>query len=292
MFVENQALKPFVVNRSVQEEYQANGKGVNVSIILKKMGISNTALGFLGGFTGNYIEDELKRIGVDTDFIGIEGITRINTFVKVGREEYKIVNKGPTVLIEKSEEILGKINCMTSGDFLIVSGSTPQGVGEGIYLEIAKIAKRKGIQLILDISSKILLDCLAYNPYLIKPNDEELASFFNKEEVTDGDIVQLGKELLSMGSENVLISKGEKGATFLSKEKVLSVNSPKGKVVNTACAGDSLLAAFIGRLQLGDTIEEALVCASAIGASTAFTTGLSDLQDVSKLMEEIKITKL
>lgn len=293
LFVDVNELKPFVVNRTQTEDYIANGKAINISFLLKRMGIDNTALGFLGGFTGAFIQEELENQGIRTDFIEIDGITRVNTFIRAKDKEYKVVNKGPEIPGNKVEELLKKINDISSGSILFVSGSVPKGVEEDIYVEIAKICKQNDLKLILDISSKKMLDCLTYQPYLIKPNEEELAHFFEKNHaLTEDEIIQLGEKLLEKGSRSVLISLGEKGSIFLSGEEKIKVNSPRGTVVNTACAGDALLGAFVGKQILGTSLEEALSFASAVGASTAFTSGLSDLSDVEPLMKQIKIQKI
>lgn len=289
LFVEADALEPYVVNRTHTEDYQANGKTINVSIVLKKMGIHNTALGFIGGFTGKYIENELERLGITTDFTEIDGITRVNTFVRAKDKEYKIVNKGPAITTAKKEEILDKISRIPKGGFLFVSGSLPQGLSDEIYVEIARIANQNGLKLVLDISSKRLLDCLPYQPYLIKPNQEELESFFNRKLETEDEILELGKELNGRGAQRVLISLGEEGSLYISGQELVRVTSPKGQVVNTTCAGDALLAAFIGKLELGAGLEEALRFASAMGAATAFSAGLGSLEKVPALMEDLNL---
>lgn len=292
LFVDIHSLEPYVVNRTNAEDYQANGKAINISIMLKRMGLENTALGFIGGFTGKYIENELKQQGIDTRFIEVDGITRINTFVRAQDKEYKIVNQGPTIPVEKKKELIYQIKSIPTGSMLFVSGSLPQGISEEIFVEIAEIANHNELKLILDISSKKLMDCLPYHPYLIKPNEEELANFFDKDTLSEEEVIELGKELLSMGSERVLISLGAEGSLYTSNQDVIRVTAPKGEVVNTACAGDSLLSAFVGKLKLGASLDEALMYASATGASTAFSMGLSDLSDVKQLMQEIDIRHL
>ncbi|MGM7719749.1 1-phosphofructokinase [Metabacillus sp. Hm71] len=292
LFVDVDYLEPNVVNRTNSEDYQPNGKSINISILLKQMGINNTAIGFIGGFTGKYIENELQQLGIVTDFIEIEGITRINTFVRTNEKEYKIVNKGPSIPNIKKDEILKKLECIPKESILFVSGSLPKGISEEIYIDIAKISKQNSLKLILDISSVKLLDCLPYHPYLIKPNQEELANLFNMDTVNKEQAFELGKQLLKQGAERVLVSLGEDGALFISDEETIKVTTPKGKVVNTACAGDALLASFIGKLTLGSSIEEALIFASATGASTAFSKGLSDLTDVKQLMSQITVSHL
>ncbi|GAA3324754.1 hypothetical protein GCM10020331_053870 [Ectobacillus funiculus] len=129
-------------------------KAINISIMLKRMGLANTALGFIGGFTGKYIENELKQQGIDTRFIEVDGITRINTFVRAQDKEYKIVNQGPIIPVEKKKELIYQIKSIPTGSMLFVSGSLPQGISEEIFIEIAEIANHNELKLILDISSK------------------------------------------------------------------------------------------------------------------------------------------
>lgn len=287
LFVATDDLLPNTVNRTSQEDYQANGKGVNVSIILKRLGVDSTALGFIAGFTGKYIEDELHKMGIQTDFIEIDGITRVNMFVRTKDDEYKIVNRGPFVEDFYRNEMLKKIESLPDECTLFVSGSVPRGIEDEIYFEIAKIAQAKNIELILDISSKVLLDCLEYQPFLIKPNREELAHIYDKTELSDDEVIELGYDLLRKGAQRALISLGSKGAIYIDKSQVVKVNSPKGKVINTACSGDTMLAMFVQKIKTGNTVEQALIYASAAGSSTAFSVGLSDLKDVEELKKQI-----
>lgn len=293
LFIETEDdLQPGMVNRTQEEDYQANGKGVNVSIILQRLGLTNTALGFTAGFTGAYIQDELQSMGIHTDFVGIDGITRVNIFVHSQDKEYKIVNRGPEVNASDVEQLFEKIYALPDHSMLFVSGSVPRGVDDAVYEEMSKVAADKHMDLILDISSKTLLDCLQYRPYLIKPNKEELAHFYGKEDLTDDEIIYFGHDLLNKGAKRVLISLGEDGAIFMDGNHLLRVTSPKGKVINTACAGDTMLAMFVQKIQTGSTIEQALVYASAAGSSTAFCKGLSDLQDIDELRKDITIKNL
>lgn len=292
LFVETVDLKPDVVNRTLDEDYQANGKGVNVSLILKKLGVKSTALGFVAGFTGVYIKDELHTKGIDTDFVEVDGITRVNMFVHTQDQEYKIVNQGPEVDDKAVSQILEKIESLPDESMLFVSGSTPRGIDDSIYKEISKIAARKRIDLILDISSKTLLDCLEYHPYLIKPNEEELAHFYGKEDLTEEEIIYYGHDLLTKGARRVLISLGKDGAIYMEENELLRVSSPQGKVINTACAGDTMLATFVQKTTAGLSFEESLIYASAAGSSTAFSKGLSDLTDVDTLINNITVENL
>lgn len=293
LFVALDKLEQQKVNRTYDEEYQANGKGINVSIVLKKLGVNSTALGLIAGFTGEFIKDELKKMGIQTDFIEIDGITRVNIFINTVDGEYKIVNRGPNVSKRIVNEMKIKIMALPENSTLFVSGSLPRGIDDFIYVDIAKIAKEKNIDLILDISSKRLLDCLPYEPYLIKPNEEELANFFDMDKrLNEEEVIELGYELFRKGAKRVLVSLGAKGAIYIDQDHLLKVNSAKGKVVNTACAGDAMLAMFFQKVHSGFPVEEALAYASAAGASTAFAKVLSDLTDVEDLKSQIKVTNL
>ncbi|SEN46692.1 1-phosphofructokinase [Terribacillus saccharophilus] len=292
LFSEFTSFDPFVVNRSIFEEYQPNGKAINISFMLKKLGIPNMATGFLGGFTGDFIEKELEAAGIETAFINVDGITRINTFVRADSMEYKAVNRGPVISKQAQEQLLDKLRKLKNGDWLFVSGSLPRGIDDHIHVDIARIAQQQGVKLVLDISSPVLLDCLAYEPYLVKPNDEEIANWFNLSDHTNRtELQKAAEQLLERGAQRVLLSCGAQGALYCDSTQELAVNAPSGKIVNTACAGDTMLAAFAGRLMLGDSEEDALVYAAAAGSSTAFTSGLSDLSDIPYLAGQIQLKR-
>lgn len=292
LFVETQSYHPQVVNRSNGDDIQANGKGVNVSFILKMLGIENTAIGFSGGFTGKYIEETLKQKGIATNFVPVDGMTRINVFTHVIDQdtEYKLVNQGPEITEVQMKALLAIISQMKKGDMLCVSGSHPKGISDHLLIEISRITHEKGVKLVLDTSSKVVLDCLKYQPYCMKPNEEELASWFGKEQLTEEEYLIYGEKLIQLGAQKVLLSLGKKGALYFDQEQILHVTAPQGKVVNTACAGDTLLGSFVGSLEKGESPMDALQFGAAAGSSTAFSPGLTDFKDVSKLMKQMKRT--
>lgn len=295
LFIETEQMEPFTVNRTNDDDIQANGKGVNVSLILQMLGIKNCALGFKAGFTGTYIEDTLKEKAIETDFIEVPGITRINVFtqVKETEKEYKLVNKGPVIPKEKVTILLEKIKKLTSEDYLCVSGSLPQGVEPNILVEISKICYERGIKLIIDSSYPDVLDCLSFKPYLIKPNEEELAEWFRLALTNHEEYVKYAKRLIELGAQNVLLSLGSDGAVYLNQSETYYMgNSPKGEVVNTACAGDTLLATFLAGVIQQISPQENLKNCIAAGSSTAFRKGLTDFSDVEELKQQIKITEL
>lgn len=291
LFIETEEMHPFVVNRTKEDDIQANGKGVNVSLVLKMLDFPSTALGFSAGFTGKYIEDYLQQKQIQTEFIEVPGMTRINVFTQVNQtgEEYKLVNQGPEIPQTAVHNFLNQIRVLQAEDYLCVSGSLPRGLSPKVLIEISRICQEKGIHLIIDSSDQEVMDCLPYRPFLLKPNEEELSSWFGRKMVTDEDYFVYGQRLVELGAENVLLSLGEKGAILFTKDRVFRGNSPKGKVVNTACAGDTMLGAFLAGYMNRRPLDETLRKSIAAGSSTAFRKGLTDFLDVEELSKQIKI---
>ncbi|GLF82246.1 1-phosphofructokinase [Bacillus safensis] len=292
LYIALKEMRANAVNRTEDEDYQPNGKGVNVSIMLKKYGFTSTALGFIAGFSGSYIEQSLKDLSIQTDFISVEGITRINVFINT-TEEYKLVNQGPAIEEKALHAFREKIAAIPQGGILIMSGSLPKGVPASIFSEVAAICHQQKVKFILDTSSAAVLETLQYKPYLLKPNEEEIAAFFGKTHpLSEKELIQSGEKLIEMGAEQVLISRGEEGALFITKDAVFKGNAPTGTVVNTACSGDAMLAAFLSKHLEGHLPEECLRYGIATGASTAFSKGLSDLHDIDSLIEQVHIQKI
>jgi 1-phosphofructokinase len=291
LFVEMDTFEENVVNRSKYEEYQPNGKGVNVSLILKQLSIDSTALGFLGGFSGEFIKDELDDTGIKTDFVKVDGITRINTFVQSNNGEYKIVNRGPVIDEQTQRKLLAQIEHLTSEDTLFVNGSLPRGVDSSILVEMAKLSLKKGFKVIWDISDSILKELLKYRPYLIKPNVDEFKEIFlSDKDNSEEEMIQKAIQMVDNGVENIIISNGGDGAWLINDKGVFISNAPKGKVVNTACSGDTMLATFYGIYQKTNDEIESLKTAVAAGSSTAFRPGLTDFKDVEYLKTEINVS--
>lgn len=291
LFISMDQLLPHTVNRTNSESYKENGKAVNISRVLHRMNISSIPMGFIGGFSGHFIKDQLNKKGIQTNFIEIDGITRINVFVQA-QDEYKIVNKGPQIPTHKINELLNQLNSLPSHSYLFISGSLPQGISVDIYDDILRITAQKNINVLLDVSDKQILSYLKYTPYLMKPNDEELASFFDiTHKLTKEEILLYSKKLITLGCPRILVSLGEEGAIYIDEEQVLSVNAPTGTIVNTTCAGDTLLSTFMGSLFKGKSLEEALIFASASASSTAFTEDITDFSDVNQLIKHIDIKR-
>lgn len=244
-------LEPNIVNRTENFELQPNGKGVNVSFILKKMGIENVATGIGGGFTLDYITAGLTEKGISNNFLKVKEPTRINVFTRVidQNREYKEVNPGPEVSEKVQEQFLKYLRTtLKESDTLIISGSFSRGINQDYLVKIAKVMADKKVKLVIDSSSKAVLDTLPYHPYLLKPNDQELASFFDLNEKLDQEkIIKLARKLIDDGCKNVLVSLGDSGAALIDKNHAYFGNAPKISVINTAGAGDTMLGTFIGK---------------------------------------------
>ena len=275
------------VNRSTRESIFYGGKGINVSTILNTLGLETTALGFIAGFTGKAIEDGLAAQGIHTDFIHLsEGNSRINVKVKHG-DETEINGQGPVITDEAINELFAKLDTLTKEDILVLAGSIPNTLPEDIYEKILARLESKGIRVVVDATKDLLLNVLKYHPFLIKPNNHELGEMFGTVCKTDEDIVHYAKKLQEKGAVNVLISMAGDGAILLDEHgKVYQGRPPKGEVLNSVGAGDSMVAGFVtGYLNTGD-YEKAFELGIATGSASAFEYWLAEKEDVVKLLKK------
>lgn len=284
----SKGLVPKKVNRTFNAAYSANGKGLNVSYALGHFGISSGILGFFGGFSGKFIVEEAQRMGYGVYPVWVEDTTRINVFLNDGSSEYVLANEGSFVPEEARAELLKVINEIGDMDYLCISGSLPKGISPDYYEEILKACKEKGVDVILDISSPKLSELLAYRPLLIKPNDEELEQIFGYTLDTEEAVVTALKELYDKGARNILLTLGERGSYFYNGEKIYNAGIRKVEVLNSACAGDVALGAFMSVwLKDRDAVEEAMKNAAAAGANAAESQGIGTLEKVPGYREEI-----
>lgn len=285
-------ISPSIVNRTKSAKYSENGKGINVSKVLKYNNIDTTVLGFFGGFTGEFIINQLENQKITNDPVIVEEPTRINIFINDGQNEYKIVNKGSYVSKEKQKEFLDKFNNIKDCNQLIISGSLPKGIGENFYHQVLKICKKKKTEIILDISSNILKDLLKYNPLLIKPNDEEINKIFGMKTDTKADIINALKNLHNLGAKNILLTMGEKGMYFYNGEKILYCSAPNIDLCSSACAGDAALGAFLSEWLFNNNLNLALKKSSAAGGNAAGSEGLGNLNNINKYLNNLKIREV
>lgn len=288
----SKTLESSVVNRTESTKYSPNGKGINVSLILKHYGITSVALGFFGGFTGRYIVEELKKRDIETVPIWVDEPTRINIFINDEKNEYKFVNKGPFVPREAQDKLINVIKTLKDCSHLVISGSSPKGIGEDYYDEILQICKENLIEVILDISSRKLKELLKYKPLLIKPNDEEVEEIFGYKINNEEDVKFVVEQLYEMGARNVLLTMGEHGLYFYDGQKLYYCDVPKIKLLSSACAGDSSLAAFLSEWLFNGDLELGLKKASATGANVAESQGLGTLENIKTYLKIVNMREV
>lgn len=288
MNIITKGLLPNKVNRTESVKYSPNGKGVNVSIVLKHNNVPSKIMGIFGGFSGHYIADELIRMNHNILPVWVEEPTRINVFAHDGHNEFKLVSPGSYVSREKQDEIINIIKYASDMEYLVISGSLPPGMELSFYDEILSVLKDKGVKVILDISSFKLKDLLPYNPLLIKPNDDELLEIFGLD-VKKQNIINIMKELHDNGAQNVLLTMGDKGLYFSNNINIYYCDSPQIELVSSACAGDSCLGAFLSEWLSGSDLQYALKKASATGANVAESEGIGLLDKVEDYIKDINV---
>ena len=276
------------VNRSNKEEIYPGGKGINVSIVLNNLRIPNKALGFIAGFTGKEIENVMKQLGGDTDFILLDrGISRINVKLEADKET-EINGMGPQITPSDLKDLYVKLEQIEEGDFLVLAGSIPKSVPDSIYKDIMKMLANKNINVVVDATKDLLLNVLQYKPFLIKPNHIELAEMFNVTLNSDNDIVTYARKLQEMGAQNVLISMGGDGSILITNEgEVVRISVPEGTVINTVGSGDSMVAGFIAGYLKTKDLKQALKFATATGSATAFSTWLATSDKIDDLLSKL-----
>ena len=280
------------VNRVSEEHVYPGGKGINVTRILKSLDNDNIALGFVSGFTGDYIVNSLEDLKLKSEFIKVkEGFTRINVKIK-SNEETEINGQGPKISEEELKEFYAIIDRLVDGDILILSGSIPSCLDEKLYEKIMERVNSKDIKVVVDATKNLLLNVLKYRPFLIKPNNHELAEMFDVELKSTEDVIFYARKLKEMGAQNVLISMGGNGALLVSEDDEVFISSvAKGEVINSVGAGDSMVAGFVsGYLKTG-SYEEALRLGAASGGATAFSSDLASREFIDKLVKEINVEK-
>ena len=276
------------INRTTRESIYYGGKGINVSTILNTLGMETTALGFVAGFTGKAIEDGLNAQGMHTDFIYLpEGNSRINVKVKHG-DETEINGQGPVITQEAIDALFEKLNALREEDVLVLAGSIPNTLPEDIYERILAALSGKGIRIAVDATKDLLLNVLKYHPFLIKPNNHELGEMFHTVCETREDIEHYARELQKMGARNVLISMAGDGAILITEDGgSIRMGTPKGKVVNSVGAGDSMVAGFLAGYLKNGNYEEALKTGTAAGSATAFSEGLASREMFEKMLAQL-----
>ncbi|MDG3142152.1 1-phosphofructokinase [Streptococcus suis] len=278
------------VNRMDSDDKYAGGKGINVSRILKRLGIDSTATGFIGGFTGQFITEALQQEGISTAFVPVSQDTRINVKIKADQET-EINGPGPRITEAELAELKHQLMELFSDDVVVFAGSAPSHLGNQVYKELLPLVRQAGAAVVCDFEGQTLLDSLAYQPLLVKPNNHELASIFNVNLETLDDIESYARQILEKGAQNALISMAGEGALLVTKEATYFAKPIKGHVKNSVGAGDSMVAGFTGEFVKSGNALEALKWGVACGTATAFSDDLANIEFIKDIYDKVEVEK-
>ena len=287
------------VNRAQGEDCVLGGKGINVSGVLAQLGCESVALGFVAGETGAWLERGLAAQGLKTDFVHLEnGMTRINVKIKAGQET-ELNGAGPAIPESALQQLeaptlysTGQIRLaeykLAEGDILILAGSIPASLPQSVYERLLARLQGRGVRAVVDATRDLLVNVLPYHPFLIKPNNHELGEIVGKVLTSDAEIVAAARTLQEKGARNVLVSMAGDGALLLDEQgQVHRIGCPKGKVVNSVGAGDSMVAGFVAGYLQSRSYAQALRLGTACGSATAFSLGLATKEKIDELLAQL-----
>lgn len=279
------------LNRSTNDYVNVGGKGIMVSKLLTNVGIDNTALGFVGGFTGTHILDWFDKEGLKHKFVTTKENTRINVKLKSGVES-EINGIGPKITPDEQEKFLEIIRNVGPDDTVIISGSSAPGLDKNIVEQIIDICKEREADFVVDTTGKALYESLSKKPLLIKPNIDEIGELFDKKFTTKEEIIPYGKKCLELGAKFVIVSMGGDGALFFDKDEVYYSPRVEGKLINSVGAGDSMLAGFVGSFKSGKSPEKSFTYSVATGTGTAFCEDIATKEEVDAIYKKVELIKL
>jgi 1-phosphofructokinase len=276
-------------NRTGSEQLLPGGKGINVSAVLKNLGMESIALGFVAGFSGTEIVRRLEEMQLKSDFIHLpEGFSRINMKLK-NYDGTEINGRGPEISGQEAEELLRKLDRLKEGDTLVMAGSIPESMPSSIYRDIMERLQGRGIRFVIDATRELLLNVLEFHPFLIKPNNHELGEIFGVELMTRESVVPYARKLQERGAMNVLVSMAGKGAVLLDAEGgVHMLPAPEGKLVNAVGAGDSMVAGFIAGWEEQQDYEHAFRMGISAGSASAFSELLATREEVEAVFRALQ----
>lgn len=281
-----------LTNRTSSELILPGGKGLNVSTVLGNLGIENTALGFVAGFTGKEIVSRMKTAGVKSDFILLEnGISRINLKLK-SIDGTEINGCGPEISEEAVERLMEKLDVLRKGDILVLAGSIPSSMPDDMYRRIMGRLNGREVMIVVDATQDLLLNVLEYHPFLVKPNNHELGEIFQVELKTREEVIPYGKKLQEMGAVNVLVSMAGEGAVLIAGDgNIYRTPAPKGTLINGVGAGDSMVAGFLAGWIEKHDYKHAFYMGVSAGSASAFSELLATKEEIQEVYQQICAVK-
>ena len=282
-----------LTNRTDSELLLPGGKGINVSTVLQNLGIANTALGFTAGFVGEEVRKEVEQLGVKAEFISLdEGVSRINLKLK-SIDGTEINGRGPKIPREAVDALMTQLDRLGADDTLVLAGSIPASMPDDIYQKIMERLDGRDVRIVVDATKDLLLNVLRHHPFLIKPNNHELGDIFGVKLSEREEVVPYAKKLQEKGAVNVLVSMAGKGAVLLAEDgSVYAAEAPKGTLKNGVGAGDSMVAGFLAGYGESGDYEHAFRMGLAAGSASAFSEQLATKDEIKKVYENCRITKI
>ena len=278
------------VNRMDSDDKFAGGKGINVSRVLKRLGIENTATGFIGGFTGKFITDNLVSEGIASNFVEVNEDSRSNVKIKADAET-EINGPGPEISTEKLAELKEILSSLSPADTVVFAGSSPKNLGNVVYKELIGLTRKTGAQVVCDFEGQTLLDSLEFEPLLVKPNNHELGDIFGVKLENLDQIESYARQILDKGAQHVIISMAGDGALLVTQAGAYFAKPIKGTVKNSVGAGDSMVAGFTGEfVRSGDAVE-AFKWGVACGTATTFSDDLATADYIKETYEKVEVEK-
>ena len=279
------------LNRMESDDKFAGCKGINVSRVLKRLGIDNTATGFIGGFTGKFITDTLENEAIATNFVQVLEDTRINVKIKADAET-EINGTGPTVLPEQLAELKEILSGLSEQDTVVFAGSSNKNLGNVVYKELIRLTRQTGAQVVCDFEGQTLIDSLEFQPLLVKPNNHELGDIFGVKLEKLDEIEKYAREILAKGAQHVIISMAGDGALLVTQDGAYFAKPIKGIVKNSVGAGDSMVAGFTGEFVRSGNPVEAFKWGVACGTATTFSDDLATADFINKTYEKVEVEKI
>ena len=277
-----------MTNRTSSELILPGGKGLNVSMVLGNLGIENTALGFVAGFTGEEIVRRIEEMGVKSDLIPVEnGISRINLKLK-SIDGTEINGCGPEISEKNVERLMTKLDVLKNEDVLVLAGSIPSSMPDDIYKKIMERLNGRGVMIVVDATKDLLVNVLEYHPFLVKPNNHELGEIFHTELKTRKEVIPYAKKMQEMGAANVLVSMAGEGAVLAAADgTVQDIPAPKGKLINGVGAGDSMVAGFLAGWMEKRDYKHAFYMGVSAGSASAFSEILATGKEVEAVYQQV-----
>lgn len=279
------------LNHVKADRKMPGGKGINVSRVLKHLGQASKCLGFIGGFTGDFIKEKLAEEGIETDFVAVNGDTRINVKLK-SNTETEINGVAPQITDDQLDALFAKLEKLTSEDILVLSGSVPGTLPVTIYKDMIEKVAGSRAKVVADTSGVAFKRVVTAKPFLIKPNHHELGEYFGVTVESFDDVKKYGKKLVDEGIEHVIVSMGGKGAIYIDKDEYLFAPPAKGELKNSVGAGDSLVGGFLSEYVVSGDFRKAFQKGAASGSATAFSVDLCSKEKVEELLPQIKVSNI